>query len=695
MYFHKHSFAAVCVACTLLGSGSRLHAQARVTLAPPSPPPVAAAPAIALAAPSAASARIGMIASQISLADVGFGAGFRFANLGGRREIFVPVPRGADINPTDLVLTLDDMSAHDARRNLEVQINDRSVAAIALDGKSIGRVVRIPLTSVRPRDGFLKLSFLYSGAATQDRCIDVRYVGDSLTIRPESAVQIDVVSKGMLDVATTVALLPRDVVVALPSRRLTPSDFASALTVARFLTASGRRVSFRRGGNLSEFVARNEAGRWSGGLVIIGTADDVTGQTDLPLVTVAGPSAGFGSIAVVSVAGLPALLVSDATTPARASRLLASPSLAMTRGVNAASVGAVPTPKLPSDRISFDQLSVAPALGEVFGRAELAIAISNRSLPAGTFMSRLLLDITVAPDEAGEKAVVSVFVNEHLLGSTIAASGEPTRLDLALPAGLVGNAANIRAVVQRRSSQGDCRFEPQGYPAQILGSSSLILGTAATRPHDFSDLSARWADGIEVLIPDTAGENPAPFLGLLSSVLSMLSPDTAPVTVKFTAAGSPAVPTAAFIAVSNVPPKGATPLMSFDRGRIAAVDREGHTLLELGGLTTGAVAQLVMAGEQPGLWIRPLAADGMLPNPTELRLDRGDIAILDKVGTSLAMSTERDTLISIAYPDEVSWATVAARFRSWVIGGLWVFGTVLFLFMLQRMYRRRSETADE
>jgi hypothetical protein len=625
---------------------------------------------------------------------VGFGAGFRFANLGGRREIFVPVPRGADINPTDLVLTLDDMSAHDARRSLEVQINDRSVAAIALDGKSMGRVVRIPLTSVHPRDGFLKLSFLYSGAATQDRCIDVRYVGDSLTIRPESAVQIDVASKGMLDVATTVALLPRDVAIALPGRRLMPPDFAAALTVARFLTASGRRVTFRRGGNLSEFATRNEAGRWSGGLVIIGTADDVMGQTDLPVVTVAGPATGFGSVAVVSVAGLPALLVSDAT-PARASHLLSSPSLAVTRGVNAASVGAVATPKLPSDRVSFDQLGVAPALAEVFGRAELAVAISTRSLPAGTYMSRLLLDITVAPDEAGEKAVVSVFMNEHLLGSTIAASGEPTRLDLALPTGLVGNAANIRAVVQRRSSQGDCRFEPQGYPAQILGSSSLILGSAAARPHDFSDLSARWVDGVEILVPDTAGENPVPLLGLLSNVLSTLSPDTALVTVKFTAAGARPAPTAAFIAVSNLPPAGATPLMTFDRGRIAAVDREGHTLLDLGGVNTGAVAQLVMAGEQPGLWIKPLAADGTLPNPSDLRLDRGDIAVLDKVGTSLAMSTERDTLISIAYPDEVSWTTVAARFRSWVIGGLWVFGTVLFLFMLQRMYRRRSETADE
>ena len=50
--------------------------------------------------------------------------------------------------------------------------------------------MRVPLAGIKPRDGFIKLTFLYSGAATPDRCIDVRYVGDSLTIRPETALDI-------------------------------------------------------------------------------------------------------------------------------------------------------------------------------------------------------------------------------------------------------------------------------------------------------------------------------------------------------------------------------------------------------------------------------------------------------------------------------------------------------------------------
>lgn len=146
-------------------------------------PQVAPVQSVAPAASIPPLPRASTLISTLTFADLGFGTGIRFANLGGRREIFAQLPQGAAIVPSELVLMLDDMSAHDARRNLEILVNDRSAAAIALDGKSNARVVRIPLATAKARDGYLKITFQYSGAATQDRCIDVRSVGDSLTIR--------------------------------------------------------------------------------------------------------------------------------------------------------------------------------------------------------------------------------------------------------------------------------------------------------------------------------------------------------------------------------------------------------------------------------------------------------------------------------------------------------------------------------
>ena len=144
--------------------------------------------------------------------------------------------------------------------------------------------------------------------------------------------------------------------------------------------------------------------------------------------------------------------------------------------------------------------------------------------------------------------------------------------------------------------------------------------------------------------------------------------------MQFTGSGETPAPGAPFIAVSNRAPAGSAPRVRFDRGRVVVADRAGHTLLDLGGFAGGAVAQIVSAGAQPGLWIKPLAADGALPAPTELRLDRGDVAFVDQSGVALAMSSERDTLVRIAYPDQVSWLTVAERFRPWIIGALWAAG---------------------
>jgi hypothetical protein len=291
--------------------------------------------------------------------------------------------------------------------------------------------------------------------------------------------------------------------------------------------------------------------------------------------------------------------------------------------------------------------------------------------------------------------VVSAFVNERLLGSTVAAVGDPTHLDLSLPEGLFGTVANVRALIQRDSVQGECRYEAQGYPAQILGSSALALGSADGAPHDFSDLTAHFARGVTVLLPSGAADKPTLILGIVAQMASQLSPDTAPLNVNFVGGIGTPVADGPFIAVGDKPPMGVAPRVHFDRGRVAVTDRSARTLLDLGGFVGGAVAQVVSAGDRPGVWIKSLAADGSAPFPSELHLDRGDVAFIDNNGVALAMSTERDTVVKVSYPDQVSWPTVAERFRSWIIGALWLFATAALLFVLQRVFRRQPARTGE
>ncbi|UFZ07982.1 cellulose biosynthesis cyclic di-GMP-binding regulatory protein BcsB [Bradyrhizobium ontarionense] len=625
-------------------------------------------------------------------ANAGFPNGFRLSNLGGRREVYIPVPQGVELSLAELVLTYDDVSAHEARRSLEILVNDRSVAALALDGKSPGRTARISLVNATVRDGFLKLSFVYSGAATQDRCIDVRYVGDSLTIRPESTMEFAIGVFGTPNIAATAAMMPKEVVVLLSNPSPPASDIAAALTISRALTATGRQVTFFHGRNaVPDLVERDNKRRWTRGLIVVGAFDRIADQLDAPVTTLVSTTAGApieSTLAAARIGGVPILLVTDSASY-RVGQLLGNPSLAALRETSSALVGQVSASRPATDWISFDALGLTPPQAEVFGRTELAIAIATRSLPGGTRPSRIALDIMVAPDGAGEKAVVSVFVNERLLASTVAAIGEPTRLDFALPDGLVGSVANIRAVVQRRSSQGDCRFEPQGYPAEILGSSRLALSQAGPVARDFSDLATLWAAGIQVLLPASTAEYPLSFLGSLSDVLSALSNRTTPIEVRYVDSQTSPVPTAPFISIGNLPPAGAVQRMRFDRGRVAIADRNDRVLLDVGGLITGAVAQIVTSNNHPGLWIHPLTSDGSLSTASATNLDRGDVAFLDSSGVALALSTDRDTLLRVAYLDQRSWTTKLDRFWPWIVGATWVLATIALLILAQRMYRRR------
>ena len=625
----------------------------------------------------------------VPFADAGFPDGFRLSNLGGRRELYVPVPQGVELSLAELLLTYDDVSAHEARRSLEILVNDRSVAALALDGKSTGRIARISLANAAVRDGFLKLSFVYSGAATQDRCIDVRYVGDSLTIRGDSAVEFAIGVSGTPNITATAALMPKEVAVLLSDASPPAADIAAALTIARSLTATGRHVTFYHGKNtMPDLVEHDNRRRWTRGLVVVGAFDGIMDRLDSPVTTLVSNAGGAdmaNTLAAARIGGVPVLLVAD-SGPTRIAQLFGNPSLTALRETSSASVGAVSPPPRPSDRISIKDLGLTPPHADVFGRAELAVTIASRSLPNGTRPSRLVLDVMVAPDGAGEKAVVSAFVNELLLASNVAAIGDPTRLDFALPDGLVGSVANIRVVVQRRSSQGDCRFEPQGYPAEILGSSQVFLSQAGPNARDFSDLATLWGNGIQVLLPASTAEQPLSVLASLSGVVSALSSSTTPIDVRYV--GDP-IPTAPFISVGKVPPAGAEQHVRFDRGRVAITDRSDRVLLDVGGLTTGAVAQIVTSNDHPGLWIRPLSSDGSLPAAPAINLDRGDVAFLDRNGVALALSTERDTLLRIAYVDQRTWTSYLDRFWPWIVGTTWALATILLLLLAQRMYRRR------
>ena len=91
------------------------------------------------------------------------------------------------------------------------------------------------------------------------------------------------------------------------------------------------------------------------------------------------------------------------------------------------------------------------------------------------------------------------------------------------------------------------------------------------------------------------------------------------------------------------------------------------------------------------VWLKP----GKGPAPvwteaTPLRLDRGNLALLDERGLVLATSTQAGGLVEISYPDATRLADILERYRVWIIGGLWLLITLFVLGVFQRLYRRHN-----
>jgi hypothetical protein len=98
----------------------------------------------------------------------------------------------------------------------------------------------------------------------------------------------------------------------------------------------------------------------------------------------------------------------------------------------------------------------------------------------------------------------------------------------------------------------------------------------------------------------------------------------------------------------------------------------------------------VRTAKTAGLWLRPgraVPGQGLEP----IRLDRGDIAVIDREGIALAFSTEHRQAVNVVYHDIRSWMDLAGEYRPWIVGAIWLALTAIFIRALSLMYRRRSK----
>lgn len=618
----------------------------------------AAAPAMLHAAPMPAG-----VERHLGLAELGYPEGLLVEGLGATRDLFLPLPDVTAIESARLVLRLESHSLFPGRRGVEVLANGRPVLtrALADDTAQAGAEIVLTAEDLARGNGFLRLTIRSIGAMTDWRCVDLRLAGERLVLLPSSRLELRLAGGAELRPGALFRLLPRDVTVVTRAGPLSAEEAAAALTAAQAIATSGRRVSF------AARVPAEEDGVWRRGAVLVGAADGRDGD---------------GQIDTALAGGRPALVVRGAR-PDLAARLLVEPwREAAVPGTEVGAAAAEAPPRQAS--IPLTTLRGSLAAAEVIDRGSWSVDFAARDLPPGQRPARIALDIAAAPDLTGERPVVSVFVNDVLIGGEPLGADGPTRMVLPIPAGLSALDNQIRIVAQRRPRGGNCETLPAPLPVQILPSSRLELSPAPAVA-DFHEQATRFHDAATILT-DIAPDQTR--LALMFALLRTQVRTGAALTVQ---TGQRPPDGQSFLAFTDAPPEGIRPPpIRFDRGRLRFDGRDGRVLFDISGAPESLVAQLVTGpGGGTGIWVRPPSDPAAVP--ATLALDRGNVAFADGRGILLAWATGRDRLVEVNYLDHQSlWASVD-RYRPWLVGAVWlgVTATAGAGFSLSRARRRR------
>ncbi|WP_163852087.1 cellulose biosynthesis cyclic di-GMP-binding regulatory protein BcsB [Pseudooceanicola aestuarii] len=617
---------------------------------------------ISTASRPAATTSAETISRTITLADLGFGNGLSFRQLSGQTTVFIPVPDTAPLRGGTITLDITHGATVAVDRYLQVSVGGRPVATHSLGNRAETFSLPVDFDAAAVSGGFLAVGLTYSGAFTDRVCVDERASGDFLDISPRSAVTLDLDRDGILSPALFAGFRPADMRVTLPDQA-SLGGLAAATRAAALFGAETGGVRFGT-------APGNNGQDWTEGHVQLEVATSgvqaemqVTPDADFPALRVRGTDPQLGLWQLASGwAGL------------------AGGETAITTAISDAGPddGLLPLSALAADLTPRNVVSTEDVL----------IPFQSSDLPAGKTVDAVNLVVAAALDAEGRGATASVYLNDTLLGNRPLPSGAPERLNFDVPSGLIGRDNQLRVSIQRQPSGGECRFKPQGYPAQVLPGSALRLADADVHDGHFFGLRQEFGAGVQVVLDPALGLDLETALPWIAGVAGSMIPDRASILPRASVAAiEPGLP---FFVISATNPGDAEPAITFDAGAVEIRNTDAEVIFAGDALDRLGVAQIVTRGEQPGLWLRP--GNGPAPEPTArnpLVLNRGDLALLGQEGVIVATSTRINPVLDVVYPDRTSLAQIFAKYRPWIVGGAWVLLTLIVLIVFQRIYRNR------
>lgn len=320
--------------------------------------------------------------------------------------------------------------------------------------------------------------------------------------------------------------------------------------------------------------------------------------------------------------------------------------------------------------------------------AEWLVPFKLGDLPQGKWPEAFEINLLASPMGDGVQPVVSVFLNDNLLGASfLRADGQLERISARIPMYSIASSNYLKVQVRRRCDGGECSAGMQSYPVQMLPSSYVELGSRSDYQQFFM-LPPAFGHAGDVLLPLKYLEQSDQSLPFVNSILAGLSAKTSGINIRFSDAAefSPERPFVSF----GITPRPANGLVRSGDGRLTVRDTGGRVIFDAAGMGALATLQLVHAGTRSGVVVSQVS--GQLPRFSEpLDISQGDFAVLDEKGVRLNLNLNDPESEFQLDEQNRDIRFFIGRHQGWLIAAGLFLLVVAGLYILRRYFQRSTD----
>lgn len=685
------------------------------------------------------------VAREITFAELGFSGPLVLDARDTHREIYLPVPRNVPLAGGEIKLNANYMRADGVRTTLLISLDTYPVSSRPFVlGKGDAGIVLGVDGAPRP-SGFVRLGLDWGTALGADPlCTDARTVGNVLRIEPDSRFVYRYDGSAIRDLTTAWGALPTAPVILISSHNLSAESYDSAWRLGLALERAGKRSKIRVLPAVGDVVSLEELkiprglhGVPAFAVLAKGDKYKLKNAAEVGALLSLGQSGPLRADIIIADKAMVNELTQafdalrthlqsvapDAVAPfadwrahaldlaARpvASReiqlahIFGSPAIVVASDVGAQAAGLFGTywnrvalapamvvqvvgePSGDSSAISLQYLGGKPGSFDVLAHADWHATFDIGAVAAdGRVPGTLVLDVAAAPSAARTPPVVSVFMNDILIGAMqMTANGKRERITAPIPRYALAASNTLRLSFVRQLASDRCRETPEPYPVSVLPSSHMLLEKAAPSD-DFTGMVSRYAKGAHVMVPAAYladSQNTLPRVIRMAAATGV-----SPLNARFTAVrGETPAPGGSFLAL-ELPFKDAKSKITLAGGHMVMTTNTGQTLLDVTGLNRVAIVEVVKIKGDVGVIYRSAGAEAPTMGKAVL-LGKGDIALIGSNGLIREIRSDDLSGREMASEQDSPWAL--SRGYWWMLPILaFVFMIVLLVFASRR--RRRA-----